>query len=465
MAIGLCFAAAAVLAIGSFGSRKNFKELRAVKHPIVVSIACALAAIVLTTIGGEGRLFSATHDWLVRDAVLHDMVQQNWPFAYRSDGTDWMLRAPVGMYLLPAILGKLAGLRIANLALWLQNTAAIFTVLRILSSSNSVARSITVLVVFCIFSGWDVVGALITRNGLVPPIDIEWWAFDFQYSSTMTLAFWAPNHALAGWLVAALLLLWESRRITIGQLAIGAGLSVCWSPFALIGGLPFLAKAGLEALRERRISWTNVWPSLPVALAMVPLVIFLTSDSGDVPHGFQPLTPSFGVLYGLFITLELLPFLAINLLANADRGGFSRSTYLVAVVSLLLIPFYSMGSANDFAMRASIPALAVVATTTGQAAFLIFKERKAWKIILVCIVLMFGLMTGIVEMLRIFMAPNNGVSTWRSDSGPGIKTPRDQNRNLITWQTSVTFHTLFSIITYRSTKQGRPSARCIDQKL
>ncbi len=101
-----------------------------------LSAACAVAAFALTTIGGEGRLFPATADWLIRDAILHDLVQQAWPFAYRIDGKDWTLRAPLGMYLIPALCGKLAGLFAAHLALWAQNTVAIFVVLRILESAE-----------------------------------------------------------------------------------------------------------------------------------------------------------------------------------------------------------------------------------------------------------------------------------------------------------------------------------------
>ncbi|MET0365933.1 MAG: hypothetical protein ABW169_14915, partial [Sphingobium sp.] len=62
---------------------------------------CFAAAAVLLLLGGEGRLFYATDDWQIRDAVLADMAKHGWPFDYWLDGQAQMLRAPVGMYLFP----------------------------------------------------------------------------------------------------------------------------------------------------------------------------------------------------------------------------------------------------------------------------------------------------------------------------------------------------------------------------
>ena len=221
-------------------------------------LASAAAALLLTTLGGEGRLLPATPDWLVRDAVLHDLVAQRWPFAYRVDGADRVLRAPLGLYLLPALAGKVAGLRAAHLALWAQDTVALAVVLRVFCASGSRRRSLVVLAVFCVFGGWDMVGtlAVAARHTLgdgapfAIPDDIQWWDRLFQYSSVLTLVLWVPHHALAGWFVAALLLLHERGQLRVGALMAGAGLSVVWSPFAAMGAAPFLLKAGVAALRN-----------------------------------------------------------------------------------------------------------------------------------------------------------------------------------------------------------------------
>jgi len=410
---GLAFAAAMLIALPVFRTTPAAASAR---------LTCALAAITLTTLGGEGRLFAALPDWLVRDAVLHDLVTQPWPFVYRLDGIDWWLRAPLGMYLLPAAIGKLLGGKAAMLALWAQNSSAIYAVLRLLSASSRTVRSATVVMVFCLFSGWDLIGAFVLRGGMIR--DIGWWAGLFQYSSTVTLAFWVPNHALAGWFVAALLLLWDQRRVGIAALMAGSAATMLWSPFALLGALPFLAKAIIEAIGERRIFRTESARLLPLTVGLLPVLAYLDSDSAGVPHGLQKLTPTFLIIYPLFITLELLPWIAVNALTETVPQGFARSTYLLALGVLLLIPFYHMGAGNDFVMRASIPALAVIAVTAGHTTFELFSARGFWRIAVVGIVVVIGAATGLMQARRVLTTPNAGVSrcdlieAWGSNPTP-----------------------------------------------
>ena len=73
-------------------------------------------------LGGEGRLLSAPTDWYVRDAVLADLGRNPWPFLYEASGGPTLLRAPLGMYLLPALAGG-GGQRALDLALLAANTA------------------------------------------------------------------------------------------------------------------------------------------------------------------------------------------------------------------------------------------------------------------------------------------------------------------------------------------------------
>jgi hypothetical protein len=453
--LALCFGAAVFFVSSAFSTRAEAQPGEAARSKAVL-VACAFAAIALTTLGGEGRLLPATPDWHTRDAVLNDLVRQPWPFAYRFDGKDWLLRAPLGMYLAPAAIGKLGGLRAAHLALWVQNSIVLFILLRILSASTSAGRSLVALAVFCIFSGWDAVGARLTHFTPSASLDIEWWAGAFQYSSTMTQAFWVPNHAFPGWALAALLLLWERGQIRIGALMMGAAASILWSPFALIGAVPFLVKAGIEALRRGKV-WGDVGLSLLLTVALAPLALFLVTDSSRIPHGVEPMTrPDLAAMYLLFIFIELSPAMVINAISPERRDGFSRPTYLLAIAVLLILPFYSLGPANDLVMRASIPALAVVAITTGHSAYTIWREGKGWKVAFTAVALMLGLLTGVSETWFILRSPNTGVSACdliQEHAGPHyLAEPGDAPRWLLGHDIKV----------YRT---SLTPGRCADQKL
>ena len=90
--------------------------------PVGRLLSCLALAAMLLMLGGEGGLLYANPDWQVRNAVLGDMTAYAWPFAYRVAGADALLRAPIGMYLVPALLAKATG----GAGIWLlvQNSLA-----------------------------------------------------------------------------------------------------------------------------------------------------------------------------------------------------------------------------------------------------------------------------------------------------------------------------------------------------
>ena len=94
-----------------------------------VAAACLGLALVLCLLGGQTHAFFANDDWLIRDAVLADLVARPWPVEYERGGEMLFQRAPLGMYLVPALAGKIAGLGVAHLALLVQNTLVIGTLL------------------------------------------------------------------------------------------------------------------------------------------------------------------------------------------------------------------------------------------------------------------------------------------------------------------------------------------------
>jgi hypothetical protein len=394
---------------------------------------CLALAFILTMIGGEGRLFPATTDWIVRDAVLHDVVIRSWPFTYRLGNDNWMLRAPIGMYLIPATVGKLFGLYAAHIALWIQNGFALGTIIWILCRAATIQQSLILTTVFCLFSGWDVAGWLIIdgvhylafHQPTMFPADIGWWNGLLQYSSTVTLILWVPNHALAGWFFVALLLLWEQRRLRISALMMGALLTALWSPFALMGALPFIGKAGVEALWQRRFGAGDFAVPILLFCLTIPLLQYLTSDTGGVPQTFEaPVESRFAPVYVIFMAVEVVPFVVFNFIGRRHQGGFSHATYYLAVAVLFAIPFYKIGSGDDFVMRASIPALAIVAITTGYTVSGILARGRPWPVAATVMFLGLSAFTGLGQIWHVLTAPNNGISTcdfvqaWRQDE-PG----------------------------------------------
>lgn len=355
-------------------------------------LLCLGIAILLLLLGGEGRLFYATNDWQVRDAVLRDLGTHRWPFDYWLRGQAHVLRAPVGMYLVPALLGG-ANQFARDWAL-LGHNALVLTLILAIGASlfpDRHARLIA-LVVFVAFSGLDVIGNMLNQSitGAADWDHIERWGNNFQFSSTITLIFWVPQHAFAGWTAALCVVLWRRGLVPVGLVLASVPLVALWSPFAIFGALPFAIFAGLHALITRRWDGRDVALAATGAITAIPSLLYLHAAADSVGGGLRP--PSL-FLYLLVIGLEILPFLWPLL---RDRTC-DRAIVFIAGGWLCIQPVLAIGSQTDFQMRASIVPLAILALSFADwMTRLTGKAARTYAVAIVAI----GSVTGAVEIHR-----------------------------------------------------------------
>lgn len=363
LTVGLIFTACSAIAL--LCARIPVRLPPVPYRTLAVAFLIALAVLAL---GGEGRFFYANVDWQVRDAVLNDMASHPWPFAYDIDGAAYFLRAPLGTYLLPAMFGAHA-----DLALLLSNSLRLALLLTLASQlfASTRERSI-VLGVFILFSGWDVLGtAFVSALGLHPSWDhLEAWDQGYQYSSNVTLAFWVPQHAIAGWTCAVAFLLWRRALIPIGVLAASIPLLVIWSPLAIMGAIPFAIFAAVDVVRRRDFTLSDIaFAAIAVAIA-IPALLYLQIDAAKVG---AHLGNAYPYLWMLCIGLEVLPF--VWPLLKRSRSKVDRPAILLILFSLVLMPFVQVGVSSDFQMRASIMALALLSIAFGESIYRLSSEK------------------------------------------------------------------------------------------
>ncbi len=354
-----------------------------------ICMGVAFAAVLL---GGEGRIFYANTDWQIRDAILHDMVRWPWPVVYAHVDGPMLLRAPIGMYLLPALVGKAGGALAADWALLVQNALVLGVILALGSQLFPSRRSrLIALVVVLAFSGMDTIGVILARPSQLLPLtrNIDGYG-GIQFDADLTNLFWVPQHALAGWLGALMFVLWRAERMSLGVFLAILPLTALWSPLGLLGMLPFAALAGVKTLLERRLRWADVGPPALACLGATVTFLYLATDSGRVGMQLYPVIPA---VYLIVVLFDVVPFAAIALATGAERVG--RSTVIVATVSLLAMPFLELGGNTD--MRASIPALAVFAVISAD----LLAERRPRRLRSVLVlVLAIGAMTPLREVAR-----------------------------------------------------------------
>ncbi|WP_254913763.1 hypothetical protein [Sphingobium sp. Z007] len=362
--------------------------------PPITLLTCIAVSLFLLLLGGEGRFFYANLDWQVRLAAMRDMVVNPWPFVYTARGAPDVLRAPIGMFLAPALLAKTLGGRAGDVALLAQNALMLGTVLALGSTLFDTRRArLVALAVVIGFSGLDALGRILFRGGLSD--HLENWAY-LQYSSTITLAFWVPQHALSGWIGALAYLLWRSGKAPLGAVLALLPLTALWSPLGLMGAMPFAALAGVRSLLRRELRPRDIGiPALATLLA-VPSLLYLGAANDGVGARLMTFVP---LQWGLFELLEVLVYV-VPLALIVRQPRFGRDTLALLGLCLLAIPFVQVGWSIDFMMRASISALAILAVMVADALIHVPRSRP-WLIV----PLLIGAVTGFQEVRRAIVHP------------------------------------------------------------
>ena len=334
------------------------------------------ATLLLMLLGGETHLFHATLDWLVRDAVLVDLVRHGPLAGYRFGESDYLLRAPLGMYMLPALVGRLFGIGAAHGALLAQNTLFLGTIFTLLAALGQGRLHIVILV---LFGGVSIIGAAMriawTPDSAPIPFWLQWgldsWNPRFQFSSTLVQFFWVPNHALPGWWLATLILLQSRGQVDLATLGVSVAAALFWSPLCIV---PVALWLGVYALRHpRAMTAPRTILGVLAGACFLPLAIYIMLQAGSIYSGTPLLRADFLFWFCLFVVVQL-PVLGLLYVARDRVRPDERWLLGVAAITLFLLLPIGFGPNNDLVMRGSIVPLTIVAFIFGR--ILIEETRK-----------------------------------------------------------------------------------------
>lgn len=341
---------AAVLGVNAIVARGPVGELLAREVEWRWLLTCLLVGLLLDMLGGEGHFFFAKDDWLYRDAVLSDIVDRWLPVFYTDASGVFMLRAPLGMYLLPAAVGYFLGLSAAHVALLVQNSI-ILGFFFYMATLVWPRRRLVFVLLFVLFSGLDVIPVLLKTGGRSLLVNLAFWVDSWQYSSNVSQLFWSPNHVLPGWWFAALCLLYLRDEIDLAALAAASSPLVLWSPLTLASGVAIFA---FFALRAPRQAFTlRFGGACCAALGLAPILAYLAIDAENVPHQWLVFDKGFFDDYSVFILFALTQVGVLAFFCRRIEPWF-RTTLWASVALLLAIPAYSVGYMNDFSQRVPI---------------------------------------------------------------------------------------------------------------
>lgn len=369
-----------------------------------------LVAIIWCFFAGIGYFYYQSWDYHFRNALFRDLINYEWPVFYPQANTPLVYY--IGYWLFPALLAHITNLighnattsfMVGNIFLFIYAVLGVSLVFLHIAQAISVknAKSLFVaLIIFVFFSGLDLIGYLFFQIVEQPfQYHLDWWATFMQYSSMSTNMFWVFNQFIATALVT--LLIFNERQIkNFGFLAV---LLLFLAPYPTAGvGVLMLAYAGktfFTAQDKKKFVIDDIFsiPNLIGVFWLLPILFlyFITNSEGmdKLWYIFDFTTPQRLIL---FMVLEFLLYIALI------GYSFRKDVFFITLlVSLLLIPFFRIDQQNNFCMRASEPALILLAIYCIKFLFMSYREDKNryLRIILIWLLLI-GSATPLMEFYR-----------------------------------------------------------------
>lgn len=403
------------------------RAYQALKAEFTVSITedikfwwIALASIGLWCLfSGIGGFSYQARDFLARNPMFRDLCSQSWPIRYELAEQPELIRnlfpgattcdlVYYYTWWLP-VAGLVKVLRLSHEAadalLLAYTILDVFLIFYCLSNIIK-KKSYVMLSALILFGGFDFwvsllegIPSLMTKDFPLPliPVDIEWWASRFSYSSNTAQLFNVFNSSLPMWMLVCLLMLLPGNR---SRAALGS-LAFAYSPFGTVA-MVFIVLTDFIGRNDKkwgeRIKEIITPENLIVPLMM--LVVFAgfylrvnlgkTSTDGLI-FKVYPEKRTFTLLV-IFVLVEVwVYFLALGKKAREFRF------YWLTLIGLSLIPLWKVGAANDWSLKVSVPLLFLLMIMMVDS---YYRETQKKQRYVILAVLIMGFLTSAMELKR-----------------------------------------------------------------
>lgn len=380
----------------------------------------ALASISIWCLfSGIGGFSYQAIDFMARNPIFRDLCSQSWPIRFDLAEQPELIRNLFpgattcdlvyyyAWWLPVAGLVKVFHLShdVADALLLVYTVLYVFLIFYCLSNIIK-KKSYVMLSALIFFGGFDFwvsvlegFPSLMTKDFPLPmiPLDIEWWANRFSYSSNTAQLFNVFNSSLPIWMLVCLLILLPGNRI---RAALGS-LAFAYSPFGTVAMVfivltDFIGKKNNKFGERIKEIFTPENLIIPIMMLVVFGGFYLRVNFGKTSTDglifkVYPEKRTF-TLFIIFLLVEVwVYFLAIG--KRAQECKF----YWVTLIGLSLIPLWKVGAANDWSLKVSVPLLFLLMIMMVDSYYRA-KQKKQRYIILA--VLIMGFMTSAMEFKR-----------------------------------------------------------------
>jgi hypothetical protein len=425
----------------------ELKTQQTLSRDSISGILLALLLIVIwLAFSGAGGVGFQNADYRASNALLNDLITQDWPLSAGLADTQVPIVYYVAYYLPSAVIGKALGWASANIFSFLWTLVGVLlafawflTVSRVDLKNRGIKLWILLTGIFCLAGGLDYIGGyVLDTNVFSLSAHIEPWAHYFEYASNTTLIYWVPQHTIVPWLVIGLIGDALYNRYNLKYLGMAVTAGIIWSPFGIVGTAPYLGLLLLvysfPRYRKYICNWESIlFNALSIGIGAVYL-LYLGSNQFRFPMGFiWQLSKNHVVLVSHLLAFWSLEFGVLGFLSLFFIGAgilSSHSTacseskdrtwvgllaqefgitspqlflFLVSLSVLAVLPFFKMGINNDLVMRGSIASFFIFwAFVAKVIADVRFEVRTKFKLLymLISMIVTIGFFTSFNEIAR-----------------------------------------------------------------
>ena len=309
-------------------------------------------------------------DWSKHNAILQDLVNRPWPIYYMDAKNPSMLSYYLGFYLVPGFIGKIfSSFRVAEISIYFWSVLGLFFIflnlLKILNAT-SFGKQISIVFIVLFFNGALILAQQFYEVASGISCDSLQWmtsqhGSQLQYRSNFVSLRWVSPQCLPIWLIVTI---WWNMRSQIKHYVCLLIPAILYSAFGFLSIVIIALNSAIFLKFHNKIpflKWIKEIFSLENVLAGIFIgCIFVSYYAGNV-FGIKDSAVSFKfqtiniVIYFLFVLFMFGIYFFIiwkDIKYNCLSIG--------AVITLILLPFFSIGKFNDLVICGSIPGMFIV---------------------------------------------------------------------------------------------------------
>lgn len=347
------------------------------RQAITPLLICLLLAFIWTYLAGVGGFRPQHFDYYKHNLIFNNLVRYDWPVRY-ADGS--YLCYYHAYYLPPALLAQwVGGTSYVHYFVfgwtWL-GLGLLFTLLYRLNGWKLVMLFLffnspeVILFVYDAFKAPDLLPFIKDLWHTDHTIELIRSPGGLLFHSHVESFIATPQHALPAWLATGILLsIWKTQPIHPFFLwpFVLVAILLYWSPFVAIGFLPFALYVSFAQKQGLYLSFPQILRALVFVLLLAfPALLFY---EGHVPVSSSDgwwwnflKTPKDAIFLVVFVGLEIGVW-GLFIVKGFKNNAVSKRNFsllLCALLVLLGVALYRYGPLNDFARRASLPAMLVI---------------------------------------------------------------------------------------------------------